>query len=68
MYVRERENARLASRLAPRHVQGARAADAILEQLEDHRIANLQGIDRRPRPEISAMEIDLAIVRQPDER
>src|SRR5262249_4753718 len=45
----------------------ARAADRILEQFEDHLVADLEIVEDRTVADVAAMKKDLAIVVQPDE-
>jgi hypothetical protein len=72
VYVIQREGRRspdARSRLppAPNDAQRAGAADPILEQLELHRIADLQAVERLALAHVSAMKVDLSSVGDTDE-
>src|SRR4030095_2747192 len=51
--------------LSAHHAQRARAAHRVLEQLERDGIADLEVIERSALPQIRAMKINLACIRQP---
>ena len=51
---------------APNDAQRAGAANPILEQLERHRIADLQAVERPALTHVSAMKVDLSSVRETD--
>jgi hypothetical protein len=49
------------------HTHRACAADAIVQQLEDHSITDAQVVDRCPIAQICPMEVDLATIRRANE-
>jgi len=56
-----------ATRLAPIDLHRAGTADAVVEELEGHRVANREFVEGHPFTHVAAMEEHLLTVRQADE-